>query len=239
MSEKLSSKQVVGEAAATYVKSGMRLGLGTGSTVHYFLKALAARIQKDALDVQGVCTSLETEKHAKVLGIPLITLEEAPHLDLCIDGADEVDSEFRLIKGGGGALLREKVVASASERVIIIVGEGKYVETLGHNFLLPIEVLPFGYTQTMKYVAARSGCTPFLRTTEGGEPFITDNGHYILDCKFDKGIPDPAEKHAILSQITGVVEVGIFLNLCDLVLESDSEGNLTTHTRDYARTLFT
>ena len=239
MSEKLSSKQVVGEAAATYVKPGMKLGLGTGSTVHYFLEALAGRIQKDVLDVQGVCTSLETEKHAQRLGIPLITLDEAPHLDLCIDGADEVDNEFRLIKGGGGALLREKVVASASEKVIIIVGEGKYVETLGHNFLLPIEVLSFGYNQTMKYVASRAGCEPFLRTTEGGNPFVTDNGHYILDCKFQNGIPDPAEKHAVLSQITGVVEVGIFLNLCDLVLEADSQGNLTTHTRDYARTLFT
>jgi ribose 5-phosphate isomerase A len=238
MSKERSSKQVVGDAAAEYVCDGMNLGLGTGSTVAFFLEALARRIENENLSVTGVCTSQQTEDHAKKLGIPVSTLTETPNLDLVVDGADEVDEQFRLIKGGGGALLREKIVAAASARVIIIIGEGKYVKKLGSGFLLPIEVLPFGYLSTKKQVSQKGGCTPYLRTVESGEPFITDNGNYIFDCKFDNGIEDPQATHSILSQIAGVAEVGIFINLCDLVLESDSEGNLVKHTKDYARNLF-
>ncbi|MBC8369924.1 MAG: ribose-5-phosphate isomerase RpiA [Planctomycetes bacterium] len=233
-----SSKQVVGVAAAEYVRDGMRLGLGTGSTVAFFLEALAERINSEKIEVVGVCTSRQTEEHAKKLGIKISTLAETPRLDLVVDGADEVDNQFRLIKGGGGALLREKIVAAASERVIIIISEGKYVDKLASSFLLPVEVLPFGYSSTKKQIAQKGGCTPYLRTVESGEPFITDNGNYIFDCKFESGIDDPEAIHSILSQIAGVAEVGIFLNLCDLVLEADAEGNLVKHTKDYARNLF-
>ncbi len=229
---------VVGTAAAEYVQDGMTLGLGTGSTVAFFLDALAERMSKEGLKVVGVCTSRQTEQHATKLGIPISTLEDTPHLDLVVDGADEVDEKFRLIKGGGGALLREKIVAAAGAGVIIIVGEGKYVERLGESFLLPIEVLPFGYSSTKSLVAQKAGCKPYLRTIESGEPFNTDNGNLIFDCKFEGGIEDPEKTHAILSQIPGVVEVGIFLNLCDLVLEADAEGNLIKHSTDYARNLF-
>ncbi len=238
MSKEQSSKQVVGYAAAEYVSDNMRLGLGTGSTVAFFLDALAEKIAKEKINVVCVCTSQETEDYAKKLGIPISTLAETPHLDLTVDGADEVDEEFRLIKGGGGALLREKIVAAASESVIIIIGEGKYVDKLGSGFLLPIEVLPFGYASTKTQVGQKGGCTPYLRTIESGEPFITDNGNYIFDCKFDDGIDNPEVTHSILSQIAGVAEVGIFLNLCDLVLEADAEGNLVKHSTDYARNLF-
>ena len=238
MSNKQSSKQVVGAAAAEYVSDGMKLGLGTGSTVAFFLEALAKRIADEGISVVGVCTSQQTEEHAAKLGIPTSTLAETPHLDLVVDGADEVDESFRLIKGGGGALLREKIVAAASASVIIIVGEGKYVSKLGSSFLLPVEVLPFGYSSTKSQVAQKGGCTPYLRTIESGEPFVTDNGNYIFDCKFENGIDDPEATHSILSQIAGVAEVGIFLNLCDLVLEADAEGNLVKHSTDYARNLF-
>ena len=238
MSNEQSSKQVVGYAAAEYVRDGMRIGLGTGSTVAFFLEALAEKMAKEKISVIGVCTSQQTEDHAKKLGIPVSTLAETPQLDIAVDGADEVDEQFRLIKGGGGALLREKIVAAASESVIIIIGEGKYVSKLGSGFLLPIEVLPFGYQSTKTQVAQKGGCTPYLRTIESGEPFVTDNGNYIFDCKFENGIDDPEATHSILSQIAGVAEVGIFLNLCDLVLEADAEGNLVKHSTDYARNLF-
>ena len=238
MSNEQSSKQVVGYAAAEYVRDGMRIGLGTGSTVAFFLEALAEKMAEEKISVIGVCTSQQTEEHAKKLGIPVSTLAETPHLDIAVDGADEVDEQFRLIKGGGGALLREKIVAAAAESVIIIIGAGKYVSKLGSGFLLPIEVLPLGYQSTKTQVAQKGGCTPYLRTIESGEPFVTDNGNYIFDCKFENGIDDPEATHSILSQIAGVAEVGIFLNLCDLVLEADAEGNLVKHSTDYARNLF-
>ena len=238
MSNEQSSKQVVGYAAAEYMSDGMRIGLGTGSTVAFFLEALAEKIAKEKISVTGVCTSQQTENYAKKLGIPVSTLAETPHLDIAVDGADEVDEQFRLIKGGGGALLREKIVAAAAESVIIIIGAGKYVSKLGSGFLLPIEVLPFGYQSTKTQVAQKGGCTPYLRTIESGETFVTDNGNYIFDCKFENGIGNPEATHSILSQIAGVAEVGIFLNLCDLVLEADAEGNLVKHSTDYARNLF-
>ena len=226
----LSSKEAAGVEAALCVESGMKIGLGTGSTVTFFLEALARRIQSEGLVVKGVATSEATVLKAKELGIPMATLEEEPRLDLVIDGADEVDGDFRLIKGGGGALLREKIVAAAGERVVIIVGEGKQVETLGTTFLLPVEILPFGYLSTEVKVA-ELGCIPFLRTTETEGPFVTDNGNYILDCKFPDGIADPVSLHAELSQIPGVAEVGLFLDLCDEVITGLAGGEATTQVK--------
>jgi len=224
MQTAMSSKQAAGNHAATLVQDGMALGLGTGSTVAFFLDALALRMRAEDLSLKGVPTSEATAEKAQELGIELTDLERTPHLDLVIDGADEVDEEFRLIKGGGGALLREKIVARAAQKVAIIVGEGKRVERLGTTFLLPVEILPFGQAATLREVAAAGPCQPFLRTTEDGSPFLTDNGNYILDCKFPEGIERPEELHACLSQIPGVAEIGLFLDLCHVLVEGRSDG---------------
>jgi ribose 5-phosphate isomerase A len=226
-----SPKQAAGIAAAQLVQTGMKLGLGTGTTVAFFLEALAERIEKENLEVIGVATSVQTSDLATKLGIPISDLEHYPALDLVIDGADEVDPDFRLIKGGGGALLREKIVAAASAKVAIIIGTGKRVERLGTTFLLPVEIIPFGYVTTRDCVASSSGSTPYLRTTEEGQPFVTDNGNYILDCKFEEGIADAEQLHADLSQIPGVAEVGLFLNLCDIVFEGQDDGQVITLNR--------
>jgi ribose 5-phosphate isomerase A len=228
MSTATSAKQAAGVAAAALVENGMHLGLGTGSTVAFFLGALADRIRLENIEVMGVATSTDTTERAEKLGIPMATLSECNKLDLVIDGADEVDPGFNLIKGGGGALLREKIVASCGRRVAIIVGEGKMVEKLGTTFLLPIEIVTFGGSVTQTRVET-TGCQAFLRTTEAGDPFLTDNGNWILDCKFRFGIEEPIALHAQLSQMAGVVEVGIFLNLCHLVLEGCADGSVRTH----------
>ena len=228
----MSSKQDAGNAAASLVEDGMILGLGTGSTVTYFLDAVALRMNAEGLNLKGVPTSEDTAEKARGLGIVLSTLEETPELDLVVDGADEVDAAFRLIKGGGGALLREKIVASAGAKVAIIVGEGKRVERLGTTFLLPVEILPFGHTTTAQKVAAQ-GCQPFLRTTdEEGTLMVTDNGNYILDCKFEEGIQNPEELHRALSEIPGVAEVGLFLNHCDILVEGLIDGTARIRERN-------
>ena len=231
MAETPSPKQLAGKAAAAYVETGMKLGLGTGSTVAFFLEALSERIAAEGLEVCGVPTSLDTAEKAQDLGIPIATLEEQPALDLVVDGADEVDPAFRLIKGGGGALLREKIVAACGKKVIIIVGEGKRVDRLGTTFLLPVEILPFGYLATRDRVAELGGCTPYIRNTEAGEPFVTDNGNFILDCRFEDGIADPERLHADLSQIPGVAEIGVFLDLCHVVIEGTESGEAVVLTR--------
>lgn len=228
MSTATSAKQAAGVAAAALVEDGMKLGLGTGTTVVFFLEALAERMRQEELHITGVPTSEDTANRAKELGIPITTLEDCPELDLCVDGADEVDLNYQLIKGGGGALLREKIVASCAQRVVIIVGEGKMVDKLGTTFLLPVEVTPFGVQATRAKVEA-AGCQAFLRTLEEGEPFQTDNGNLVLDCKFRYGIDDPAQMHQQLTQIPGVVEVGIFLDLCHAVIEGRADGTAATH----------
>ncbi len=214
----LSPKEAAGRESVKFIKSGQVVGLGTGSTVEWFLVALAERIQKEGLEVRGVPTSTATAERAKDLGIPISSLEQDPVLDVTVDGADEVDPAFRLIKGGGGALLREKIVANSAQKVVIVIGAGKKVETLGSTFLLPVEVIPFGH-QVTELQIADIGCQPFLRTLENGEAFITDNGNYIFDCQFDGGIENPEEAHSLLSQLPGVAENGIFLDLCDVVVE--------------------
>ena len=180
MSTATSAKQAAGVAAAALVQDGMILGLGTGTTVVFFLDALAERMRQEEIKVIGVPTSEATAKHATELGIPISTLDEQPELDLVIDGADEVDLQFRLVKGGGGALLREKIVASCGKRVVIIVGEGKMVDKLGTTFLLPVEVVPFGVQVTRAKVEA-AGCQAILRTLEEGDAFHTDNGNLVLE----------------------------------------------------------
>ena len=211
------------EAAATavkYVQPGMRLGLGTGSTAKHFVDLLAERV-RDGLNVVGVPTSEATRAQAISLGVPLTTLDETPELDLTVDGADEFDPALRLIKGGGGALLREKIVASASARMIVITDSSKRVERLG-RFPLPVEVAPFGVEATRRAIAAALksvGCSGdmVLRQTSGGVTFITDGGHYIYDCSLEV-IPDAEALAAALVRVPGVMEHGLFLGLADAII---------------------
>ena len=213
--------------ALELVEPGMRLGLGTGSTAAAFVDLLGAKV-RDGLDVVGVPTSEATRKQAEGLGIRLATLDELPHLDLTIDGADEVDGNLRLIKGGGAALLREKIVACASHRMVVIADAAKRVEMLG-AFPLPIEVNLFGLTATRQAVeraVAASGChgAVELRLDKDGQPVKTDGGHVILDAKLGR-IPDPERLGAALWSVPGVVEHGLFLGIATAaILAADVGG---------------
>ncbi len=212
MSDEL--KRAAAERAAEDVLPGMKLGIGTGSTAEHFIRALGKKV-RDGLDVIGVPTSERSRELAAAEGIKLATLEEIPALDLTVDGADEADPALSLIKGGGGALLREKIVASASRQMIVIADASKLVNRLG-AFPLPIEVVPFGLGATrlaIKNVLDRLGL-PDEMTMRGGEnhPFVTDGGHYILDAHL-REIPDAPALASALSTIPGVVEHGLFIGL--------------------------
>lgn len=212
-------------AALAHVENGMRLGIGTGSTAEEFVRLLAERVAS-GLKVIGVPTSERTAKLCRELGVPLSTLDETPQLDLTIDGADEIDAALSLIKGGGGALLREKIVAAASARMIVIADESKLVDTLG-RFPLPIEVNRFGLKATETAVAdaaSRLGLSgPLTLRMTGGEPFVTDGGHLIIDASFGR-IPDARALSDTLHAIPGVVEHGLFLGLADLAVIAGSTG---------------
>lgn len=214
-----AKKKAVGEKAVEYIQDGMILGLGSGSTVYWMLKKLEEYV-KDGLVVKGVPSSLKTEGWAKEFGIPLVTLSEARRLDLAIDGADEVDSAFNLTKGGGGSLLREKLVNDAADRLIIVVDDSKLVKRLG-AFPLPVEIVPFGWENTAEKIAALQ-CQPKLRRKDS-EIFVTNNGNYIVDCEFNE-ITEPAALHQNLKMILGVVETGLFINMADIVLVSGESG---------------
>ena len=219
-------KRLAAEHAIKFIEPGMKLGLGTGSTAAKFVDLLGEKV-KGGLNVICVPTSEATRAQAASLGIKLSTLDDTPFLDLTIDGADEMDGELRLIKGGGGALLREKIVATASGRVIIIADVSKRVETLG-AFALPIEVVPFGLTSTRNMVeslAGDVGCNGHIkvRLKADGKPFVTDNGNLILDCAFGV-IEDPEALDDALKLIPGVVENGLFLGIADLGIVAGPKG---------------
>lgn len=218
-------KDEVARAALAHVEPGMRLGIGTGSTAEAFIRALAGRVS-EGLRIVGVPTSERSAKLCGELGIPLATLEDLPELDLTIDGADEVDARLRLIKGGGGALLREKIVAAASARMLVIADASKKVEHLG-AFPLPIEVNGFGVLATtlaIEKAGAMLGLSGSIRLRMvGDKPFITDGGHLIIDASFGL-IPDPEALSAALHAIPGVVEHGLFLGLASSVLLAGPEG---------------
>lgn len=219
-------KRLAAEQALEFVEDGMKLGLGTGSTAAKFVELLGAKV-KAGLRVVCVPTSEATRAQAEALGIPLSTLEDTPYLDMTVDGADEMDETLRLIKGGGGALLREKIVAAASGRLVIIADHTKMVETLG-AFPLPIEVVPFGLRATRNLVeslAADAGCVGPIkqRTKADGTPFVTDNGNYILDCAFGE-IGDPETLDDALKLVPGVVENGLFIGLADMGVIAGPDG---------------
>ncbi|KQZ54841.1 ribose 5-phosphate isomerase [Rhizobium sp. Root149] len=216
------------EAALQHVEDGMRLGIGTGSTAEEFVRLLAEKVS-GGLRVQGVPTSERTARLCLELGVPLKSLDELPELDLTIDGADEVDGALRLVKGGGGALLREKIVASASSRMIVIADESKVVETLG-KFPLPIEVNPFGLATTriaIEKLASKLGLSGDLKLRKSDDgAFTTDGGHLILDAFFGR-IPDAEALATQLNSIPGVVEHGLFINMASFAIIAGPAGART------------
>jgi len=223
-----SPKAHAAHAALDFVKDGMVLGLGSGSTAEIFIALLGHRVAS-GLAVQGVPTSRASAEAARETGVPLLSIDHAERIDVTIDGADEVGPEFALIKGGGGCLLREKIIANASDLMVVIVDDSKLVSTLG-AFALPVEVDRFGFTITAKkiydaLVAARISRPEIaLRmSADGQEPFITDGGHYILDCAC-ASIPDPRKTAGLLCAIPGVVEHGLFLDLARVVIVGDADG---------------
>lgn len=219
-------KKQAAAKALEFVQDGMKLGLGTGSTAEHLVRLLGEKVAK-GFKVVCVPTSDRTAALAAELKIPLTSLSETPHLDLTIDGADEFDADLRLIKGGGGALLREKIVATASDRMIVITDASKLVETLG-AFALPVEVVPFGCETTAKRIeqtAAVFGCKGPItqRADEYGEPFLTDSENFIYDCQFGK-IPDADGLAQALNLIPGVVDNGLFIGIADLVIVAGPDG---------------
>jgi ribose 5-phosphate isomerase A len=223
-------KEAAGRRAAEEIRDGMKLGLGTGSTVHFVLVRLAERIAGEGLRVRGVPTSRETADKAREMGIPLAELNDLVRLDLYLDGADEVDPEFRLIKGAGGALLREKIVAAASRDRVIVVDRTKLVDRLGSRAAVPVEVVPFA-RKTIEKAVADLGGPPRLRTGPDGEPYRTDEGNEILDCRFASGIADPAGLERALAAIPGVVESGLFIGLADRLIIGGPDGRVEIRKR--------
>lgn len=221
-------KRQAAQAAMAEVKSGMRIGLGTGSTASHFVDLLGAEVAK-GFECLCVPTSEATAAQARALNIPLTTLEEIDRLDVTIDGADEIDRQFQLIKGAGGALLREKIVATASDRMVVIADDSKLVETLG-KFALPIEVNPFGLAATARAIdtvmadfAAEGGKA--LRQKSGGSAFVTDGGHHIIDASFGRISNAKALSQALL-EIPGVVQHGLFIDLCSEAYLATSGGTI-------------
>ncbi len=220
-----SQKKIAAEKATEDVRSGMVVGLGTGSTVYYALLKLGAMV-REGLDIVGIPTSEGTEKIAFAEKIPLTTLATHPTIDLTIDGADEVDAHLNLIKGGGAALVREKIIANASKEILIVVDESKVSRVLGTTFSLPVEIVRFGWEATQTEVNRICGKSTLRQNTSqdgDGSPLITDNGNYILDCHFD-GIPAPQAVEMQLNNIPGVVENGIFVNRADKVIIGTASG---------------
>lgn len=213
-------KESVAIEAIQYIENDMKVGLGTGSTMYYAIKHLGERV-KDGLNIVCVPTSKKTAEWAQEFGITISDFSEIRSLDIAIDGADEVDENLQLIKGGGGALLREKIVADAAKKFIVIVDESKVVKTLG-KFKLPVEVIPFGWKITAQSIESL-GCKAILRKNEG-EIFVTDNQNYILDCDFSE-IHHPEKLNHALKSIVGVVETGLFINMTKKVLVSRSATN--------------
>lgn len=216
-------KQQAADAAVNFVESGMVLGLGSGSTATLAIRRIGARLQSGELQqILGVPTSQVIADEARAAGIPLTTLNQHPHLDLTIDGADEVDPALNLIKGGGGALLREKIVAQATAREIIIVDESKLSAQLGIKWHVPIEVVTFGWSAQLGFLTSLGGI-PQVRATLLGKPYVTDHGNYILDCAFGP-IDDPYALAAKLEARAGIVEHGLFLGVTKDVIAAGADG---------------
>jgi ribose 5-phosphate isomerase A len=217
----MSPKQLVGEKATEYIKDGMIVGLGTGSTAYFAIMKIGEMV-KNGLKIKGVPTSKQTEELALSLGIPLLEIADVTKIDVTIDGADEYDPQKQLIKGGGGALLREKIIASITDYYIIIADQSKQSEVLG-SFALPVEVTPFAKEITLMQLK-NLGCSSVFREKDG-KLYVTDNQNYIADCKFSS-IKNPEELNQKLNLIPGVVENGLFVNMANIIITEDGKGGV-------------
>jgi len=212
-----TEKKAAGEHAADLVCDGQFVGLGTGSTSAFAIRRLGERVQNEGLKIKCVGTSVKTEQLARECSLEISEIENAGSVDIYIDGADQVTQKGQMVKGGGGALLREKIVARHSKKRIIIVDQSKVVPSLGIGFDLPVEVVPFCSSATQKLIETAAGCQCSFRTVSG-KKFVTDEAHFLLDCHFEDGIEDPGRMAKILSSLPGVVEHGLFIGLCDQIV---------------------
>ena len=205
----INAKQLAAEKAVSFLEDGMTIGLGTGSTAWWAIEKIGEKVKKEGWKIRAIATSVRSEEQARSLGIPIYGFAELGTIDVTIDGADEADAHLHLIKGGGGALLREKIVATNSRQMIVVADASKEVKTLG-KFPLPVEVVLFGWERTFEKLKVL-GCRP-ERRMNGREPYLTDNGNYIVDCAFGE-IADPPALHERINAITGVVDNGLFINI--------------------------
>ena len=221
------AKQNAAKSALEYVSDGMRLGIGTGSTAEHFIRLLGQRV-KEGFSVMGVATSERSSKLCRNVGIPLTTLDDFPELDLAVDGTDEFDRSLNLIKGGGGALLREKIVAASAKRFVVIADKSKQVNALG-AFPLPIEIIPMAQQPILRRLS-NMDVTAFVRRAPDGSPFRTDEGHWIIDSHFGPSISHPTELGQVILEWPGVVEHGLFCNMADqVILGTDDNVSLINH----------
>ena len=218
----MKAKERAAAAALDEIRDGMIVGIGSGSTAECFIDAVGAAMKAQRFrDIRGVATSNKSEALARKLAINIITLAEAKQIDVTVDGADEIDPKLNLIKGLGGALLREKIVAQNSTRLVIIADSSKRVEMLGTHSPLPIEVVRFGY-ESHEHFLRQLGCEPKLRVASDGQPYVTDNGNYVYDCRF-KQIDQPGVLEATLRKRAGIVESGLFVGIAKVALVADEE----------------
>ena len=219
-------KQAVATAAVAQIQSGMVVGLGSGSTAALMIQALGAKLASGELrDITGVTTSFQGEVLASELAIPLQSLNAVARIDLAIDGADEVDPNFQLIKGGGACHVQEKLVARRADRFVVVVDRSKLVQRLNLSFLLPVEVLPGAWRQVRAELEALGGMAELRMALRKAGPVVTDQGNLVLDVKFEDGIGDPAALEKAINNLPGVLENGLFVNMTDQVLVGDIVGN--------------
>ncbi|HET7000816.1 MAG TPA: ribose-5-phosphate isomerase RpiA [Puia sp.] len=216
----MNAKQLAAEKAVTFLDNGMTIGLGTGSTAYWAIEKIGEKVKKEGWNIKAIATSVVSEEQARGLGIPIFDFSSIGTIDVTIDGADEVDPKLQLIKGGGGALLREKIVATNSKQMIVVADESKWVETLG-KFPLPVEVVHFGWERTF-YKLQMLGCEA-KRRMKGTDPYITDNGNYIVDCAFGE-IKDPPLLQELINSITGVVDNGLFIRIASKLVLGFNNG---------------
>ena len=217
----MNPKQLAGEKAVEFIEDGMIVGLGTGSTAYWAIQKIGQRV-REGLRIRAIATSTRSEQQARSLQIPIIDFADTQQIDITIDGADEADAQLNLIKGGGGALLREKIVATNSRQLIVVADESKLVRVLG-KYPLPVETVIFGYETVQKKLKAL-GCEPKLRM-DGNACYLTDNGNYILDCAFNE-IKNPLELHEAINAIVGVVENGLFVNIAAKMVIAYQDGSI-------------
>ncbi len=210
----MNVKQLAAEKAVSFLEDGMTIGLGTGSTAYWAIEKIGEKVKMENWKIRAIATSVRSEEQARGLGIPIVDFSSIQSIDITIDGADEVNRYLELIKGGGGALLREKIVATNSKQMIVVADESKWVQTLG-KFPLPVEVVHFGWERTFDKLQLL-GCVA-KRRMQGTEPYLTDNGNFIVDCAFGE-IPDAPALHILVNNITGVVDNGLFIGIASKLI---------------------